>query len=655
MRNKRFITMGLAFVCSLMMFAGCNGNQEKPKIEEPENPNNQTYQNSPFVREELTFENATDVNGGYLMLTTAGTSKYKIVIPASKTSYDSVAANDLQLFLEEASGCKLPIVTDTEIVYDETDYFISVGTTTLYYTMSTQTNIVADYAELDEDGSLIHLQGNVIYLTGAAGYGTLNAVYRFLEYEVGYEAYALDEIYVEKMVDVPVLKFENTKIKEKSVYRDIQHGKVFAASSASAAARMGLISSASGGLSLDGRIFAQFIHSFKTLVPPSSSKEGWWNNGQLCLTNDEVVTAVAEASKKYMLQYPSARYMMYGGEDDTSACSCENCQAEAKKYGGHGALLLKFCNKISLALDEWLKDNNREHIIFMALNYLAYESAPAYLDRTTGEYTPYDETCIARDNVGTFLCFPSADYGHSLDDPTSSVNVIEYEKVKAWSVCTENMGVYLYLADYTNYFQYYNAISSYQGWLRTLQEFGVDLFFLHNIGENVYSPLGELKLYLLSKLSADATKASQEELTIDFMNHYYKVAATDMYEYYNEMSMHYTLISANNSNNQDVDCYGTMPAYGSTEYYPLGVINKFLKILDNAYQSVEESVLEEEVKAKLRLRISVEEFCIRYYKYKGHLDTMTEQERQVEAAFLNAKAKELGVTCYGENKLWIDL
>ncbi|MBQ4269599.1 MAG: DUF4838 domain-containing protein [Clostridia bacterium] len=597
---------------------------------------------------------AKAVDGSDLMLVDGGVSKYTVVIPETATAYEKTAASELQVLVKQSTGVTLPIVTDGNLTYDNTQYHVSIGETALYTALKADKGIEAKRSELGASSSLAHLEGNTLYLLGADGYGTLNSVYKFLDKQIGYEAYAVDEIYVDAASRIQIYDYDNTKFLEKSQYRVLEVGRVRPTGAVFDAAKLGLLSGSNGGCTIDGPLYAgPLAHTLQFLVPAEQSKEGWWNNGQLCLTNPEIQDFVAEASKSWIEKNKNAKYLVYGGKDNFTACDCDTCTAEAQKYGGSGGSMIKFCNSISEKLDGFLKEIGREDFKFIALNYHAYEAPPVKLD-ANGEYQPIDESVRARDNVGSMVCFIGADYGHSLDDPTSTINVTEYKKLKGWAACSDTLLAYLYLSNYSDYMMYYNAISSFQGWMRTLQQFNVEVPFTA-ITENEYSTFADLKVYLLSKLCIDATACSQEELTKNFMKHYYKAASNDMYEFYNAMRMHMTAISAMNGNNQVVNCYDSPPVYGAGKHYPINVINQFLTYFDKAYQSLENSVLTEEEKAVVAKRILAEEFYIRYSRYQNHRDYFTSEQLVAEKEFLNASAKTLGITKLSEYVEWVDL
>ena len=642
MKKFRIISLLLTFIMAISFLGACGGKSSE-NVVTVDSPYEKTFDLKP----------AKGVDGKALMLVENGRTDYKIVISDTATTYEKTAGSELQIFIEKSTGVKIPIITDKGLTYDNNNYYISVGPTTLFDAFAEDKHVDVNYDELGERGSYIHLEGNSLYLNGAAGYGTMNAVYNFLDYQVNFEAYAIDEIYVDVATSIQVYNYKNVKIINKSDFAVYQAGRIRPSGAVFDAARIGLLAGANGGETIDGPIYVYSpAHNLKVLVPADQAEEGWWRNNQICLTNPDVMDFVEQASKEYIEKYKTARFLVYGGNDNFKACDCETCKAEEVKYGGAGGSMIKFCNEMSRRLEPYLEETGRD-ITFIALSYHAYEKPPVYLDEN-GEYQPIDDSVVARDNVGSMVCFIGADYGHSLDDPTSSINVAEYEKLKGWAALTDKIIAYLYLTNYSNYMMYFNGISTFQGWLRTLQENNV-IFPFTAISESDYSTLVDLKLYLLSKLSADATAEAQEKLTKDFMANFYKDAGNEMYEFYNATRMHMTAISAKNDNNQTVNCYDTFPYYADGKHYPINVVNNFLSYIEKAYDKIEKSVLTDEEKQIVEKRILVEEFHLRYIRYQFHRDYFTSEQLVAEKAFLNAGAKTLGITHVAEYGSWVDL
>ena len=107
-------------------------------------------------------------------------SDYKVVIGKDALRAEKYAAEELVYFLNESTGCELPIVTDENL--DENGKYLSVGNTKLL----TAANLTPDYAELGDNGVSVYTRNGNVYMAGAAEYGTLFSVYRFLYYQINF-------------------------------------------------------------------------------------------------------------------------------------------------------------------------------------------------------------------------------------------------------------------------------------------------------------------------------------------------------------------------------------------------------------------------------------------------------------------------------------
>lgn len=585
---------------------------------------------------------ARDVNGGDLILAENNQTNYSIVIPEDADIYENWGAADLKNFLGDSTGADFEIVSDKGLVYSSSNYLISIGETRAFDAVKQRKGIDLTQSKYGQTGGVICQDGNSLFLVGNGGYGTLNSIYEFLAKQIDFEAYSTDEISISYSTKAFMYEYGVQDVIYKTEYRVPEFGKIISASSFGPAARMGIMSAANGGTMLDGSIYAKYLHTLEGMIPKNP---GWWNNGQPCLTNEEVIAHVAEESKKYILREPAARYIMYGGKDNASTCNCDECSRMSLEAAGAGGVMIYFCNRISEILEPWLEEQGRD-ITFLALAYLGYETAPATYDYSTDTWTviPGYE---ARDNVGVFLCFPNGDYGHGLDDPTSTTNVGELRKLKAWASVTKHICVYLYDSNYSSYMAYCNAVSSYSGWARALQSHGVELVYHDVVYNNVYSTFSDLKMYLISKLDKDATAYSQTELTKDFCEHYYKDASADMYKLYDDIRMHHTSISAV-AGSQDLNCYDNGVKYSDAFNWPINVFDSLLATVKSAYEKIDNSVLNDETKALVNVRIMAEEFHLRYLNYTYNKSYFTTSARKSEEDWLTSASKILGFDRTGE-------
>lgn len=351
------------------------------------------------VKNKSVFEVAKK-DGKDILLVDKCQTNYKIVIPDIPTDYETFAADELKTFIDKATGANLEIINSS--LTSANGKYIFIGNATKL------DNIL--YEEYGASGSYVNVKGENVYLTGAMGYGVLNAVYRFLHYEISWEAFAFDEIYYEACETLKLLAFDNYKFYTATDYRAVRAGYTYGSSNLYNSARMGNIqTSTTGGSTFEGSLWTSWLHSIQKLLSVSeanrqmelvhgeeldaivaenlpsalqekideyirqNSKEPdeeyvkslteklstdirstaavnnswtWYVNGQLCLSKDEIVVYFAEVVKKLLLATPSAEFVELGNGDSTTVCDCRYCKEKLKSTKTYGGMAVDFMNRI---------------------------------------------------------------------------------------------------------------------------------------------------------------------------------------------------------------------------------------------------------------------------------------------------------------------
>lgn len=229
-------------LCALMIFGsafstGCGGNESDKETA--------SVKPTKIGDEPISFEDGDEY------LVKDGKSDYKIVVSADATKVEKYAAEELQYFVEKSTAVKLPIATDGEVSHGDNGKYISVGENKL---LSAEKDIKIDYEELGENGVTVNTKGNCVYVAGATENGTLFAVYRFLHYQVGYNAYAYDCVEVDY--------FRSVKLKN-ITYKHVpsiglttaEDGELSGEDKVKEAMRMYVYASRNGGYDMYGNLY----------------------------------------------------------------------------------------------------------------------------------------------------------------------------------------------------------------------------------------------------------------------------------------------------------------------------------------------------------------------------------------------------------------
>ena len=250
-------------LCAMTVFgsvfsAGCKGNNT---------PSDDVVEEKPTVigDEPVSFGDTDEY------LVKDGTSSYKIVVSSDAGKVEKYAAEELKYFIEKSTAVSLPIETDAEVSYNNDGKYISVGENKL---LAAQKDIAVDYEELGENGVTVNTKGNCVYLSGATENGTLFAAYRFLHYQVGYNAYAYDCVEVDY--------YRTLKLKDIS-YKHVpslglttaEDGELSGEDKVSKAMRMYVYASKNGGYDFYGNLY----------------------NGLWCHTTPYIVTTTLDADR----------------------------------------------------------------------------------------------------------------------------------------------------------------------------------------------------------------------------------------------------------------------------------------------------------------------------------------------------------------------
>ena len=587
MKLKKYVTSLTAVILSaVFVFCGCSADSDNSSSTSSNGDSNIT------VLDDYIVEN--------------GRSDYKVVIGENANNMENYAAQELVSFIHKSSNVKLSIVSDDNITADFSGKYISIGDTSL----SQKGEITVDQKTYTLDGYRIVTKDNTLILKGASGYGTLYSVYGFLEHAIGYHAYAVDELYFEKKNDIPLLDF-NLNVVPDFEGRVVSFAHVFERSKGPDAARMKMYAGWQGGYSIyDGNVWPIWSHTARMLIPKSKYPEHYVGSGgsQPCVTSDAAFAVWLENLKQYIEKNPGGINFSIGLEDSASHCNCATCKQEANEHGGFGGVMVRFLNRLSDALQPWLDETFPGRTVnLVGLAYYEWDKAPTKMDES-GKLVPYDETVVAKDNVGIMFAPISACWSHALNDPDCPTNAGYSSKLEGWSVVADKLTIWSYCTNFHNYFLNYNNWGSIGANYAYYKEKGV-FYVFDQATEYSHSPMADLRIYLQSQLLWD-TEQNVDDLIDDFMTHYYKVAAPHIRKYFDLTRAHYEKLSIDGIWSH-LDCGALGNRYTSVEWSYAYCVQA-MQCFEDAKKAVEISNLDNETKGKLIKRIDTDSTAVRY-------------------------------------------
>ena len=518
-----------------------------------------------------------------------GVTNYKILLPQDPNSYEEYAAQELQYFFKESTGCTLSIETEVDGTIYTNGNYISLGQTSIQKASGAS----FDYDTLGYGGFKIVTYGNSIVASGAQKFGTLYSVYELLHQMFNWETYSVDCIvYDTNVTEVPLYNYEITDVPD-IAWRQMDYLTVV--SQNPALMKRLRFNDAS-------EIFAfpsGWCHNTFHMLPYTTYLEAhrdWYSHdkwgqtiysplpgeehlpSQLCYSceDTEMFEIIINGLIKWLEDSPDVEIVCFSQEDNRGWCECIKCSASYMQYGTNAAVVIKYINKIYTALEPWMEASGRE-IILSFFAYQRTEDAPAKL--VDGEYVPIDDSVKCHKNVAVMYAPIEADYSKPLNHES---NTVENENLKKWQALSEKMLLWTYSADYYSYLAPYNTFNSMQENYKIAVRSGAAwLFDQQQKGAQNSTGFQILKYYLQSKLSWNVN-LDMNQLIEDFCKNYFGAASDTMTKLLNEVRTRMAYIE----NELNVPMY-VYVLLENTSYWPKGLLQQWVGYIEQAYKDIE--------------------------------------------------------------------
>ncbi|MCU0979547.1 MAG: DUF4838 domain-containing protein, partial [Pirellulaceae bacterium] len=372
-----------------------------------------------------------------LVLADGGQSAYRIVVADAASPSTRHGAEELQMFLQQISGAKLPIVSDreplgaAEVILGDNAHLRQLG-------------VQIDFQELGHEGYVLRVVGKHLVIAGGALRGNMYGVYGLLEDHLGCRWFAPDVSRIpqtQRLVlgpidqkQVPVLEY-----REPFTF-DCFDGDWCARNRVNSST--GRLEEQHGGKIMFGSGF--FCHTFAGLVPPDkyfkehpeyfSLVGGKRQDGyaQLCCTNEDVIRLCTEGILQGMRAHPEAFVFSVSQNDVDKHCECDRCQALAKQEDSQIAPVLALVNRVAEAAEKEFPDK--------AVETLAYQ----WTRRPPKNLRP-------RPNVIIRLCSIECCFAHPLDKCDSPANRAFCQDLEGWAKISDRLWIWDYVTDFSHY------------------------------------------------------------------------------------------------------------------------------------------------------------------------------------------------------------
>lgn len=379
---------------------------------------------------------------GDLVLAENGKSSYQIVLADNASPSTKHGAEELQMFLEQISGAKLPMISDQqpqrskEIILGDNAHLRKLGVT-------------IDFAALGKEGYVIRTVGEHLVIAGGQLRGNMYGVYGFLEDHLGCRWFAPGVSRIPKSTRLTIGPIDDRQIP----VLEYREPYVFECLDGDWCARNRMNSNAGrleekrGGKVKFGEGF--FVHTFARLVPPDQyfkahpeyfamvkgqrQKEQDGLPAQLCCTNPDVIRICTEVILAAMRTQPEATVFSVSQNDggDGNYCECPNCQALARQEDSQIAPVLQLVNRVAEAVEKEFPDK--------IVETLAYN----WTCRPPKQMRP-------RANVVIRLC-PKVCVVHPLATCNSARNQAFRADMEAWAKVATRLWIWDYTTDFAHY------------------------------------------------------------------------------------------------------------------------------------------------------------------------------------------------------------
>jgi len=433
-----------------------------------------------------------------------GHSDYKIFVSDKADAPEKYAAGELQTYLYKISGCKLEIVHQA----GEKDKIIYVG----FKGVPSSVLEHLTPADFGNEEYIIRSDGKNLLIAGGETRGTLYGVIGYLSDHLGCRWYTKEVSKIPSESTIPLPRIEDRQ-KPAFEYR----GMDWRESLDTAWVIHNRVNGMRVGDSLGGSyITYPFVHTFYKLVSPEKyfhSHPEYFSevngkrigkDGQLCLTNPDVVKIAMATVFDWIRTHPEANVFSIDQNDGGGYCECKNCRALDEKEGSHAGTLLAFVNRIA--------DTVAKVYPKIKLQTLAYD------------YTVVPPEHIRpADNVMIRLCH--YDYCAAHPIARCSENKPFLHQLEEWKqIAKGRLTIWDYYTDFRNYLMPFPNFSSFSHDVKFYADNGVKGLFAEGDAEGG-GEFAALRSWVIAQLMWRPDQDAQH-LIDEYVNNVYGKAAS---------------------------------------------------------------------------------------------------------------------------------
>jgi len=449
-----------------------------------------------------------------LELVKDGKSTYSICLSETASPSEKHAAEELQRFLAEMSGARLPIVSDAENPQGD---LVLVGNSKLAEQLSPKIPL----ARLGPEGFVLRTAAQRLAIVGGAQRGTLYGVYSFLN-QLGCRWYTREVSVIPHQPTIavaPLDELHKPAFEYREPYFTEAWDKDWAARNRVNGSFMALDESTGGKF-----IYFPFVHTFYSILPPDKyfaehpeyyalvDGQRRSERAQLCLTNPNVLALTIQTVLEWIDQHPEASIYSVSQNDWDGPCECEKCVAVEREEGGaHSGPILRFVNAVAAEVGK----RHPEKLID-TLAYWYSEPPPLHARPLP--------------NVRIRLCPIGVCEAHAYE--TCKHDAYFMNHLRAWSKITNQLYVWHYVTNFAHYLLPFPDFDELAANIPMYEKNGVVGVFLEgDFAEGGGGENAELRSYVMARLLWNP-RENVDNIINEFMAAYYGKAARPMRAYF---------------------------------------------------------------------------------------------------------------------------
>lgn len=577
------------------------------------------------AKEEVSVEHTGQISQGIDKTTLVdklienGQSDYIIVIPEESNECIDYAAQELNDFLEKATGVRLPVKKDSQVSLTLKSHIISLGDTS-FYDIS---GINVDTTTFNYDGFIMKTVQENLFIKGYRNSGVLYGVYDFLEQFIGIRFLASDYTYIPKLTEVSLWKTDRVEIPafaNRDYYaQQSMQDKAFTS-------RLRIESAygefpakyGEGGTNLftigEGHTTINRLMPIETYY---DAHPEWYatgmgdNDDEICFTNGITVDGKIDFNNENGLARemyyrcveeleanPVSRILMIGQQDSPVWCECDVCEESYEIYKESGTMMI-FVNALAEELEKWGNEHGRT-VDVMTMAYGKSIDPPTI--RTSNEdgtekFVPTSDKVVARKNVLVKFAWMGCNK-HGIDDSSCQANKTAHNRLKGWQSITDRFTIWDYATNYDTNFWWFENFESFVDNFKFYRNIGVEGLLTQGAphASNYYQ--GHLENYLFAKLSWNP-EYDVNELVADFNNHYYADNVAGVNEFVRLMRLNFNTLDETLQNGFHTQLYasGNMR---DADLWPVSLLEKAENAIRNEITALKnrEDMSEEEKRGR---------------------------------------------------------